>query len=221
MQTRRVLLPGMDGTGALFARYLAVDAAEATVVTWPVDEPLGYDALAGRVALPVDAPYVLVAESYSGPVAIRLAAARPPGLVGVVLVATFATNPTPIPAWPVPALLFGVAPPRRVLAALLTGGDLGLADEVRRALATVAPTVLARRVAEVLRVDVTREVSAISVPVLVVRGTRDRLVPAASAERLLRACRRGRIVDIDAPHLVLQAAPTAARQAIDDWVRTG
>ena len=38
---------------------------------------------------------VLLAESFSGPIAIRVAADPPPGLAGVILCGTFAKNPFP------------------------------------------------------------------------------------------------------------------------------
>src|SRR5262245_41048704 len=69
-----VLLPGLDGTGKLFGPF--VERAHATfdvkVVEYPADERLGYpelEALVGR-GLPTSGPFFLVAESFSGPIAI-------------------------------------------------------------------------------------------------------------------------------------------------------
>ena len=46
-------------------------------------------------AVPRGEPYAIVAESFSGPVAIAHAAARPDNLVAVVLAASFVANPLP------------------------------------------------------------------------------------------------------------------------------
>ena len=91
-----VLLPGMDGTGQLFAPFLAElpSSWRSQVVTYPTDSPLDYAELAPRVraACPSTGEFLVVAESFSGPLAILLAASNPPGLTGVVLVASFARS---------------------------------------------------------------------------------------------------------------------------------
>src|SRR5580698_7334133 len=98
-----VLLPGLDGTGKLFAEFLkALDlGVSANVVPYPPDIPLGYDELEPlvRSALPTRGRFVLLGESFSGPLAIRIAALRPPALVGLILCVTFASNPYPYLAW--------------------------------------------------------------------------------------------------------------------------
>ena len=67
---RLVLLPGMDGTGILFEPLLEAlpQAWEAEVVQYPPDKALGYEALLDIVerAIPIDGPFVLVGESFSG-----------------------------------------------------------------------------------------------------------------------------------------------------------
>src|SRR5690349_8746161 len=94
-----VLLPGMDGTGTLFAPFITAleDAASIKIITYPTDQPLGYAALECliRDQLPANEPFVLVAESFSGPIAIALAATPPAGLLGVVLCCSFTRNPRP------------------------------------------------------------------------------------------------------------------------------
>src|SRR5450755_3555099 len=94
-----VLLPGLDGTGKLFAEFVQVlsPKVECVVVAYPKDQPMGYGELEGLVvsALPNNRPFVLLGESFSGPLAIRIAARAPKGLVGLILSVTFAKNPYP------------------------------------------------------------------------------------------------------------------------------
>jgi len=89
-----ILLPGMDGTGLLFQDFVEALGAEirAVVVSYPKNESLTYTALESTVQrqLPSDEPYVLLAESFSGPLAISIAASGPSGLLGVVLCCSFA-----------------------------------------------------------------------------------------------------------------------------------
>src|SRR6185369_2945536 len=95
--TRLVLLPGMDGTGILFEPLLEIlpPELEAQVVSYPTHKPCGYEELAGLVAaaLPKDGPFIILGESFSGPLAIMAAHAQPPGLKGIVLCASFARSP--------------------------------------------------------------------------------------------------------------------------------
>ena len=79
--TALVLLPGMDGTGDLFAPLLSAlpPALRTIVVRYPCDRPLGY---AGRTRGPKDQPFVLLGESFSGPIAAAIAAARRPACAG-------------------------------------------------------------------------------------------------------------------------------------------
>ncbi len=94
-----VLLPGLDGTGDFFQPLLESlgDGIRSRVVRYPVDGAYDYATCQklAREELPTDGPYVLLGESFSGPIAISLAAEAPKGLVGMILCVTFATNPRP------------------------------------------------------------------------------------------------------------------------------
>jgi hypothetical protein len=75
-----VLLPGLDGTGKLFAEFVKLldPGVCAMVVAYPPDQPLGYEELDALVRGILDKPrrdqrYVLLGESFSGPLAIRSA----------------------------------------------------------------------------------------------------------------------------------------------------
>ena len=90
-ETAIVLLPGLDGTGTLFRPLLAhlPSPLRPIVVAYPGNEKLGYDALRQRVmaALPTEEPFVILGESFSGPLALMAAAIclrrlLPGGLVG-------------------------------------------------------------------------------------------------------------------------------------------
>src|SRR6202000_2904266 len=102
-----VLLPGLHGTGKLFTEFVEAlrSTVDCVVVAYPKDQPLGYGELEGLVisALPKDRSFVLLGESFSGPLAIRIAArlpAEPPArapkrLVGVRFGGFFGEEPHP------------------------------------------------------------------------------------------------------------------------------
>lgn len=210
-----VLLPGLDGSGDFFDALCRELPPQwrTHVVSYPGDRPLGYGDLAQFVqaALPVDGPFVLVAESFSGPVAIQVAATRPVGLVGVVLCATFARNPRPFLK---PLLgLTRVAPVRAVPMGLLSRYLLGAetdaawAARIRRAMDKCSAAVLRERARAVLLVDVRSPLADIRVPVLYLQATRDRVVPAAALADMQRVLPAIQVARIDGPHFLLQARP--------------
>src|SRR5687768_14153054 len=99
--TEVVVLPGLDGTTALlqaFCSRVGELGVPTRAVAYPTDRALGYAELEPlvRSELPTSEPFVLLGESFSGPLAIRIAASQPPGLVGLVLSTTFARAPVPL-----------------------------------------------------------------------------------------------------------------------------
>ena len=223
-----VLLPGMDGTGDSFAAFLSAPGCEldVKVVSYPTDVALGYADLEAfaRAALPTDRPFVILGESFSGPIAISLAAAAPPQLKGLILCATFARNPRPAFSWlrSLVPLLPVKAAPMRVLSHLLLGKFA--CEELRNALAgamaKVQASVLRTRVAEVLRVDVTSKLAALGIPTLYLRATQDRLVPASAARYIAALNPRVQVTDIDAPHFLLQTGSAETARVIREFART-
>ena len=223
---RLLLLPGLDGTGALFEPFLhslSPDIAPE-VIRYPVGEPLDYDALEHMVArrIPAASPYALLGESFSGPLALRLASRRLGELAGVVLVASFVTNPVsflpPFLRHLVGPWLFRRPTPAFIARRYLVGRADAWAHRVAANAAAVAPDVMAARVRDVLSVDARELLRRCEAPLLYVGGGRDALVPP----RVLRELRRIRPdlehVTVDAPHLVLQLAPEAAARAIEAFL---
>ncbi len=64
-------------------------------MNYPTDKKLDYDDLLNLVIkmLPKEEPFILLGESFSGPLAIRVAVTIPLGLKAVVLCASFVTYP--------------------------------------------------------------------------------------------------------------------------------
>lgn len=224
-----VLLPGLDGTGKLFAEFInALDPSLTTrVVAYPPDVPFGYDDLETQVraALPERGPFVLLGESFSGPLAIRIAAQPPPRLAGLILCVTFAGNPFPKLAWArrLAAFLPLKSLPRWVRAPLMWGSasPSKAPRQSERAMAGVAAAVIRRRIAELLAVDETAALGRIVVPTLVLCATRDRVVSKAATMRIMQGIRHARRVDIDGPHLLLKTRPQECAAAVLEFIREG
>jgi pimeloyl-[acyl-carrier protein] methyl ester esterase len=223
-----VLLPGLDGTGKLFAEFLkAMDSNISTlVVAYPKDVPMNYDQLEKLVtaALPTDRPFVLLGESFSGPLAIRIAARQPASLVGLILCVTFASNPyswagawvrplakflplKSLPRWVRAPLMWGSASPNRA------------PRQSERAMASVSAAVVRHRIAALLAVDETAALVHISARTLVLCATRDRVVSKAATLTILRGIAHAQRVDIDGPHLLLQTRPQECAAAVLSFMR--
>ena len=203
-----VLLPGLDGTGDLFERFLAAAPANCSPVclALPNDRSRSYRELAAWVAQRLPAgPLALIAESFSGPLAVLIAAGNPQ-VRALVLCATFVEPPLPRFLARVPARLFDRVPPSALLRAVLTGGDRALAEAIRGALANLSGALVASRVRQALTVEIDAELAQLSCPVLVLSAKRDHIMRRSIAAKLPQST----LVELDAPHLLLQ---TRAREA--------
>jgi pimeloyl-ACP methyl ester carboxylesterase len=208
----------MDGTGLLFAPLVQAlpTALTPRIVSYPPREPLGYAALMPLVEAAAAEPgeFVVVGESFSGPLALMLAAGHPPGLRGVVLCASFVRSPLPASAlwrWILRPWLFRLLPSWLVSMVLLARhrrGKLGrlLGEAVR----SVSGDAMAARARAMADIDVTAELRACPVPVLYLRARQDRVV-GPRCWRLVQAERPDtEVAELACPHLVLQAAPSEA-----------
>jgi pimeloyl-ACP methyl ester carboxylesterase len=222
-----VLLPGMDGTGIFFEDFAAAlpPHFKPFIVAYPDDPSLSYvelEALA-RAALPQDEPYLILGESFSGPIAISIAASNPPGLLGLILCVTFARNPhpllplacailNPLPAWRLPRFvqqpnLFGRFNSPYLRAKL---------NEVRN---RVSQKTLKTRLEAVASIDVSEKLSRVTVPTLYLRAKRDRVVSRASCDYIRKIHPIVEVAELDSPHLLLQTVPQEALAAIRDFAR--
>lgn len=219
-----LLLPGMDGTGRLFAGLERELPAEivARAVSYPSREPRSYDELLDEIAVP-DEPFGIVAESFSGPLGIRLAARHAERVRALVLVATFVRNPSALAAAFRPLAhraLFALPLPDLALRLALLGLDAGgQVDAVRAAIQSVDPAVMAARLREIVDVDVRDELRRSTIPVLYLSGSRDRLVGPGSLAEMRRLRPDMESVVLDAPHLVLQRRPVEAARHIASFLR--
>jgi len=156
-----VVLPGMDGTGTLHADFVAALEPEfdVRVLRYPTQQPLDYAALecVASDALPSGTPFWILGESFSGPIAVSIAASHPVGLQGLILCCTFVRNPRPAfcllkryADW-----LPVTGAPFSVLSHLLLGrrSTRALRDSLKQALRQVAPSVLRARLLAVLTVN--------------------------------------------------------------------
>ena len=225
---RLVLLPGLDGTGRLFADLVAAmtDGVEVDVVRYPDNLSCLadiYDLVRSR--LPQSEPFVLLAESFSTPIAIQFAASKPPNLKGMILCAGFASSP--VSGWrrvicsALAPILAGIPLPNFVAGLLLVGPNAPsrLVALVKVAIASIPSKTLAARVRAVLACDVRAELDQVAVPVLYLEATQDRLVHAPCLEEIRRMRPQTEVATVAGPHLILQREPKKAAGVIMRFIQ--
>ena len=197
-----------------------------TVISYPGDAVGDYDSLEAYIGplLPQDESFAILGESFSGPLALRIAARGHGNLAAVILVASFVTRPV---AW-MPAsarqllrpFVFRLPLRRPLLRWLLMGANAPaeLEDRTMESLEAVEPVILARRVSAALCVDATEAFIRCPVPIFYLGGSQDRLISPQIVRRLKALRPDLECPTLDAPHFVLQHEPVSAANAISKFL---
>jgi pimeloyl-ACP methyl ester carboxylesterase len=228
MKTKLVLLPGMDGTGDLFAGFIKVlpDPVEVQVVRYPTQFFLSYKELLSLVrdACPVSEPFALLAESFSTPLAIQFAAANPPNLKRVILCAGFASSP--VHGWKriiapfLAPIIFRIPLPEFALSRWLIGphAPSTLRTAVKAAISSVRANVLSARLRAILECEVRCELSQVAIPILFIHATQDRLIPETCLNGIQRNQPLTEVATINGPHLILQRRPQKSAAIVSQFL---
>lgn len=219
---RLCLLPGLDGTGRLYAplRAALAQAGDADVEMLAYDNTQfqGYSALADALEpslLRRHDDVVLVTESLAGLLGVLLAYRHPERVRALVMAASFVLPLSRVGAALVERLPV-LTPPLFALERLLAGRGLPppLHAEFEAIVAGMPLPVLRQRAMAALRVDVSRELAALDMPVLYLQARHDRLIWPHAGREVLRLARNARHAVVDAPHFLCQMAPVPASMEI-------
>jgi len=219
-----VLLPGMDGTGRLFAPFLSeLEHHNSQIISLPDSGPQDYPSLCEWLLprLP-QRPFVLLGESFSGPLAMMLAAGNA-NIKGLILVATFMQPIRPrlrrLSRY-FPMSYFLRSP---VLIRLATRYLLGSPNSqslmlVAGILQGLEPGLIRRRLNSLDGLNQTQW-AATSCPVLYLQAEKDSLVPAVAVNEFKFFCPSMQFVSLPANHFVLQALPVQSAAAVANFMR--
>jgi pimeloyl-[acyl-carrier protein] methyl ester esterase len=221
-----VLLPGLDGTGTLFEPLIAcfLKPCAVKVIQYPADTSLSYEELETYVfnLLPIDSPYTVIAESFSGPIALRLSERGGQNLRAVVLVCSFAFRPLgwlgllvarlplgfilrfPIPDVIIRGFLLGEAAPEELIC------------RARAVISSVNPKVLATRLRQALTSDYCAGQIQCTARVVALFSKADRLLGPTALTSISKACSTAELLEINAPHFALQSVPGEIIQSLVD-----
>jgi len=222
-----VLLPGLHGTGRLFEPLASTLSGQVPtqVIAYPPNERLSIAACARFVASQLPkGRIVLLAESFSGLVALTLLAWGTPSIEAVVFCGSFAEPPRRwllrlallVPnvgwliRWTPKFLLRGVcfgAPVSREQLTLL-----------RAAVQEVPSAMLTHRLRLVSTTRFSTE-TPFEVPCCYLRGRQDHFVPLRAARWFERHFKRFTLEEVEGPHFVLQTNPAACARLITGIVK--
>lgn len=220
----------MDGTADLYSGLMKNLSGSWRVTSqmYPRDVKTSYSQLLQMLQFQTaeDAPFLLVAESYSTPLAIQFAATSPKNLKGLVLCAGFAT--CPVVGWRkvvtklLQPVLFHLPLTDFALDHFLLGPDAeeSLRAVVRKAVTSVKPSVLSARLRSILNCDARKELRQIDVPIWYIQAQQDLLVGPHSLEEILRENRTVQVETIRGPHLLFQREPRRTAEVIDSLARS-
>ena len=224
-----ILLPGFDGTGKLFAPLLRAlpPGIEAPVVAYPADRQTSADELVEIVlgSLPTAEPYLLLAESFSGPIGLKAASLHQNLPAAIVLCGSFVRCPFQrnlVPVFsPWAAGLARIRPPRWIVRRyLLAGAKEELVELFYSAMAGVSPQVLANRFSSFSEFDDHFAPPGLKIPMLYLQAVDDRLVTAQDFRFARERYPQLKLATIKSPHLILQVHPEASIAAITEFCLT-
>jgi pimeloyl-ACP methyl ester carboxylesterase len=170
----------MDGSGVLLTALIESLASfrPVHVISFPNDRPLTYDDLTTFVLRRTPGErFVVLGESFSGPIAIEVAATQR-RVAGLILASSFARHPMPTLFAPLARMLDLRWVSARIVEATLLGSaeSLDLKEGLARVLAKLPREVLRARAWEALRIDKRNRLRAVTCPILYLHGRFDRLV---------------------------------------------
>src|SRR5688572_438650 len=211
-----VLLPGLHGSSELLEPFCsaAPPGTRLISVDYPANEA-SFDFLERCVRERLTNGCVVVAESFSGPVGLRVASDD--RVQALILCNSFINNPhSPLLRYLSIAPLFALPVPDFVVGMFLLGGrgNPELIKAVQAALRRLPASVIARRLRQVLQTDERKTVHSLRKPVLYLRGLDDRLLSERSWRELLHSRADAQIARIAGPHTLLQVSPHKCWQEI-------
>ena len=222
---RTLIFPGLDGTTDLLWDFCDTASDEYDPV--PIELPNGISSYEDLVELLSDElddgiKTLIVAESFSGPLALMLASNYPDTVVGVVLVASFVTSPigwfTSMLPW---KFLFGLPLPKWVARRYFLGrrANIELTDQFKLSIRDAPTHILAGRMRQIARIDVRGELKTIPCPILYVEAARDRLVDEENVKEIQELRPDVSSAEVDGSHLLLATRPEQVCNSIDEFVQ--
>ncbi len=220
-----LLLPGLDGTGRLFAplQNALAEKLDTTAIAYG-DERVFEEYVETVGARLADAGTILIGESFSGPIALSLMARFPTRIRCAVLCATFAVSPLRslcsasgvVPTW-----AFRPGALRRTLIHYFgLNGELhhSIVPEIMEVARSVQGAITKSRLTLLSQVDMRPLLRSLQHPVMHLQASHDRVVGNHLSRQLVGGLPKVDSRIIRGPHMLAQTRPAECAAAILDFL---
>jgi len=221
-----VLLPGMDGTGELFADLLSHFEGEHMVIPLPQNGEQDHTSLAKVInhQLPPE-DFILLAESFSGGIVPELLRLENKQIKGVIFIASFLSSPKKYLlsiARLLPIKSLTSAPLSRIAHKLLFLGQEAsneLLTKFEEVVKSIPNSVLKNRLGIMQRQEL--PITTFDLPVAYIRALSDRLISDKKGREFSQIFTNIKHIEIEGPHFILQAKPKESASLIEKLIQTG
>lgn len=218
-----LVFPGMHGNAVLLEDFQQLAPPQFDVFTHelPSDE-WRYEHLAEHFdgAVSTHQRCMLIGESFSGPLVVKLAARYPHIVSRVILVASFVTPPTPLLARFLPwswLMKFPMSESTVEHWMLGKGHDKAFVNHVRQQVDSAPARTMAGRMRQIIHINATDDLQKLKCPLLYLRATNDRIVPTKCGDRVKELYSECELTSLPGTHLILQTHATEAWEQISQF----
>ncbi len=219
------LLPGFDGTGELFAPLQSALGKDIqAVVIHYRDEFLFEDYIDSVTSLLPPKNVILIAESFSGPIALALMARYPSRIRCCVLCSTFAVSPfhnlTRLARF-VPTRFFGANPAQRAMLKIFCfdkESDPALLTKALSVIRSVPARTIKSRLNVLANLDMRPLLSRITIPILYLQAMQDKIVSPQLSRELVNGLPNVIVRKLNGPHLLLQTRAEDCAEVIMPFI---
>lgn len=221
-----ILLPGMDGTGELFTPLLeALPEYDYETIRLPESGAQDYLSITEYVIkkLPKH-DYLLVAESFSGPIGLMLASRQLQYLKGIVFVATFLSPPNKFllaMAQFLPLKFFTRLPFVGYFHKVLflgKGANAELLASFQSIIKSLPQKLIMQRLKAMAELEY--QLQTIDLPAVYIQASADKLVSSRKAAEFADTFRQLKIRKVDGPHFILQLNPHESASIISAFCKS-
>lgn len=222
-----IILPGLDGTGLMLSdfEHSLNKYHDAEIIIYPHDRKSSYDELTEIIIpkLPTHEDYIVIAESYAGPLSILIAQQKLPHLSAIIFAASFANRPNFVPK-PMSSLakIISFSSPliQKISRPMLFGkwGKSSLYKAMQNALNKVSHDVLLQRIYDLMHVNELPVLKNLTLPMLYIKPTSDRLVTKQASKAMKKANPSIDMIEIDGPHFILQCQPKKCAKIVKNFI---
>ena len=213
-----VFLPGLDGTSHLF-KFISPYFADHHVqnISYPKNVKFTYpeyiDFLEREITLK---NYHLIAESFSGPIALEYCCQKLGSIKSLILVATFGRAPRPALLLKLTALFSFLKPPVWMIEnLLLNGAESEVKQETLKIIKSISSDDISRRLENIATYRLEKNLPKI--PTLYIKATKDLIVKDSEITYLNKYIESITVSEIEGPHLILQSNPKSSSSKIIEF----